>query len=123
MPRGHVTDSRLQLAMLHLRTVMLLPERSDKECLMKIIDCRNMACPVPVVTTKRALEEAAGEPVQVLVDPGAPRENVTRFAANRGYRVDEAVTDNGFALTISPGDATLGSSGTTGQGGPALPSC
>jgi selenium metabolism protein YedF len=68
---------------------------------MKIIDCRNMACPAPVVTTKRALEEAAGEAVRVLVDPGAPRENVTRFAENRGFTVSEAETDGGFALTIT----------------------
>ena len=51
---------------------------------MKVIDCRNLACPVPVIATKRALEESQGEIVQVIVDPGAPRENVTRFAAGRG---------------------------------------
>ncbi|CAG0960339.1 hypothetical protein GEOBC_00690 [Geobacteraceae bacterium] len=74
---------------------------------MKIIDCRNMACPAPVVTTKRALEEAGGETVQVLVDQGAPRENVTRFAENRGFAVSEAATDGGFALTITAsGSAT-----------------
>lgn len=60
-----------------------------------------MACPVPVVTAKRALEEAAGETVQVLVDPGAPRENVTRFAAGRGYLLEESAVEGGFALTIS----------------------
>ncbi len=68
---------------------------------MKIIDCRNMACPAPVVTTKRALEEAKGEAVQVLVDPGAPRENVTRFAVNRGFTVAESESGGGFALTIT----------------------
>jgi len=35
---------------------------------MKNIDCRNMACPAPVITTKRALEEAGEETVQVIVD-------------------------------------------------------
>lgn len=74
---------------------------------MKIIDCRNMACPVPVVTTKRGLEEAAGEPLRVLVDPGAPRENVSRFAANRGYVVNEVAIDGGFALTITPAGAPV----------------
>ena len=68
---------------------------------MKIIDCRNMACPLPVVTVKRALEEAAGESLRVLLDDGPPRENVTRFAANRGYRVEEAATEGGYALAIS----------------------
>ena len=68
---------------------------------MKIIDCRNMACPAPVVTVKRALEEAEGDTVQVLVDPGAARENVTRFAVNRGHRVEEKELEGGYALTIS----------------------
>ncbi|BDV43627.1 selenium metabolism protein YedF [Geotalea uraniireducens] len=72
---------------------------------MKIIDCRNMACPAPVVTTKRGLEEAGGEPLQVLVDPGAPRENVNRFAVNRGFSVSETPIDGGFALTITPAGA------------------
>ncbi|HOI17149.1 MAG TPA: sulfurtransferase-like selenium metabolism protein YedF [Geobacteraceae bacterium] len=67
---------------------------------MKIIDCRNMACPAPVITTKRALEKAGDETVQVIVDDGAPRENVTRFAAGRGYTVLETPFENGFALTI-----------------------
>jgi selenium metabolism protein YedF len=69
---------------------------------MKLVDCRNMACPIPVVTVKRSLEESKGEPVRVLVDPGAPRENVARFALNRGFRVEESEFEGGFSLTISP---------------------
>ena len=70
---------------------------------MKKIDCRNLACPVPVISVKKALEDAGGEAVQALVDPGAPRENVTRFAASRGYAVEETVVEGGFALLISGG--------------------
>jgi selenium metabolism protein YedF len=68
---------------------------------MKTIDCRNMACPMPVVTVKRALEEAAGENVQVLLDAGPPRENVARFAANRGFAVEESPVEGGYSLLIS----------------------
>jgi len=68
---------------------------------MKTIDCRNMACPLPVVTVKRALEEAGGEAVRVLLDAGAPRENVARFALNRGFAVEEAPAEGGVALTLS----------------------
>lgn len=67
---------------------------------MKTIDCRNMTCPVPVVTVKRAMEEGGADAVQVLVDPGAPRENVTRFAVNRGYTVQEQEMDGGISLLI-----------------------
>lgn len=68
---------------------------------MKEIDCRNMACPLPVVTVKRALEEASGEGVRVLLDNGAPRENVTRFAASRGYSVSEEAVEDWYALIVT----------------------
>ena len=74
---------------------------------MKTIDCRNMACPAPVVTTKRALEDNDTEALEVLLDDGAPRENVTRFARNRGYVVTETPVDGGFSLTISGTGASM----------------
>lgn len=74
---------------------------------MKTIDCRNMACPAPVITTKRALEESGGEAIKIILDPGAPRENVTRFAAGRGYTVQEEPFEDGYALTIAGGIPAL----------------
>ena len=68
---------------------------------MKTIDCRKMDCPLPVVTVKRALEEAPGEDLKVLLDDGPPRENVTRFAVNRGFIVDETRMEGGYAILIS----------------------
>lgn len=68
---------------------------------MNTIDCRNMACPAPVITVKKSLEEL-GE-LRVLLDDGAPRENVTRFAVNRGYTVQEERHDNAWELTITRG--------------------
>lgn len=68
---------------------------------MKTIDCRNMSCPMPVVTVKKALEESGGEPLKVLLDDGPPRENVSRFAMNRGFTVEETPFDQGYAIFIS----------------------
>jgi selenium metabolism protein YedF len=59
-----------------------------------------MACPLPVVSVKRALESAQGE-LRVLLDDGAPRENVKRFAVGRGYQVQEEQLEDGFAFTIA----------------------
>lgn len=73
----------------------------ERKNLMKTIDCRNMACPMPVVMVKKALEESPGEDLKVLLDDGAPRENVTRFAANRGFDIEEMPLDNGYAILIS----------------------
>lgn len=66
---------------------------------MDMIDCRNMACPAPVIAVKKALE--SGGEIRVLLDDGAPRENVTRFAANRGFTVHEERDANGCMLTIT----------------------
>lgn len=69
---------------------------------MNTIDCRGMACPAPVITVKKALEQVAE--LQVLLDDGAPRENVARFARNRGCRVSERQeAGGGWALTIAAG--------------------
>ena len=67
---------------------------------MKIIDCRKLACPAPVITVKKALEEQ--NELQVLLDNGAPRENVSRFARNRGYQLcEEQDTSGSWIITIT----------------------
>lgn len=71
---------------------------------MNNLDVRGMACPLPVVQVKRALESAQGE-LRVLLDDGAPRENVKRFAQGRGYQVLEEQLEDGFAFTISAAGA------------------
>jgi selenium metabolism protein YedF len=80
---------------------LMLNVNDKRERIMKTIDCRNMTCPLPVVTVKRALEEAPGEDLKVLLDDGPPRENVTRFAVNRGFSVDETLMEGGYAILIS----------------------
>lgn len=66
---------------------------------MTTIDCRNLACPIPVVTVKNALK--LDSELKVLLDDGAPRENVARFARNRGFTVQEERDGNGWQLIIS----------------------
>lgn len=67
---------------------------------MQIIDCRGQACPAPVIATKKALETSK-DGITVLVDDGAPRENVTRFAHTRGYVVEEEYSGTDWVLSIS----------------------
>ena len=88
---------------------------------MNEIDCRNIPCPGPVIKTKKALEESSGEPVRILSDGGASRENVTRFASGRGYHVVEEQLAGGFALTISRGDSVaLAQVANPGLGGAVI---
>jgi len=63
-----------------------------------------MACPAPVISVKKALE-TSGE-IRVLLDDGAPRENVSRFAQNRGFLVQDEREEKWRILTITNGTAT-----------------
>ena len=54
----------------------------------KIIDCKGMACPLPVVNAKKAAEELkAGDVLTVLVDNEIAVQNLTRFAEHKGFTV------------------------------------
>jgi selenium metabolism protein YedF len=77
-----------------------------------------MACPLPVVQVKRALESAQDE-LRVLLDGGAPRENVRRFAEGRGYIVQEEAVEGGYALTIS-GKEVKRETGAAPTSGPSV---
>ncbi len=68
-------------------------------------DCRGLACPAPVINTKKALERAGAGPVRVIVDNGAPRENVIRFAKSCGCRIEEEAFENGWQITLLPDNA------------------
>jgi selenium metabolism protein YedF len=67
-----------------------------------------MACPMPVVTVKRGLEEEGT--LRVLLDAGAPVENVTRFAKGRGYSVTAGEHEGSPLLVIEQGDKPAGAS-------------
>lgn len=54
---------------------------------MKIVDCRGLACPQPVMETKKALDHPEIKEIVVLVDNPTSRENVSRFAISQGYQV------------------------------------
>ena len=54
----------------------------------KIIDCKGMACPLPVVNAKKASEELhTGDVLTVLVDNEIAVQNLTRFAEHKGFGV------------------------------------
>ena len=67
---------------------------------MKEIDCRGMACPQPVVTAKKALDESESKEFILIVDNLAARDNVERFAQGQGAMVDVEEKGNDFYLRI-----------------------
>jgi len=56
--------------------------------MVKRIDCKNLACPEPVLRTKDALEEMEEGILEVEVNSFSSIQNVKRFAENQGLYVD-----------------------------------
>lgn len=82
---------------------------------MRIIDCRGLACPEPVIRTRAALSEAGTSAIQVLVDNEAARGNVARYASNNGRQVSETVRAGGvYELTLTAATAAAASAPTVG---------
>ena len=74
----------------------------------KIIDCKGMACPLPVVNAKKAAEELHGADVlTVLVDNEIAVQNLTRFAEHKGFGVRaEKKADREYAVIMTVSDTT-----------------
>lgn len=68
----------------------------------KTIDCKGMACPLPVVNAKKAAEELrGGDVLVVLVDNGIAVQNLTRFGEHKGFSVSaEKKSEKEFAVTM-----------------------
>ena len=69
----------------------------------KSIDCKGMACPLPVVNAKKAAEELnSGDVLTVLVDNEIAVQNLTRFAEHKGFAVSaEKKADREYAVIMN----------------------
>ena len=66
-----------------------------------IVDARGLACPQPVILTKKALSD--NSVIEVLVDDTVAFQNVKRLAASLGCTVEEAQEGSAFRLRITRG--------------------
>ncbi len=65
----------------------------------KVVDARGLSCPQPALLARRAIEE--GElPIEVLVDTGTSRDNVSRIAQKAGYKVRVEEKEGWFVVKI-----------------------
>ena len=70
----------------------------------KKIDCRNLACPKPVLKTKKALEEMDEGILEVVVNSFSSVQNVKRYATNQGLEAKVEEIGNGESvITIVKG--------------------
>lgn len=69
---------------------------------MTEVDVRGFSCPIPVVKTKKAIEENPNQSVTVLVETVVSKENVSRLAQSKGYSVEVEEGPDGYRLLLSP---------------------
>ena len=67
---------------------------------MREIDCRGMACPQPVITTKQALDQLREGELIVIVDNPSSCGNVERFAQSQGCSVEVEKKEEDFHIHI-----------------------
>lgn len=67
----------------------------------KIVDARGMACPMPVINTKKVLEAMAEGYVTTIVDNEAAKENVVTLAKGMGLEVEIRQEEGEYHLLIT----------------------
>jgi selenium metabolism protein YedF len=65
----------------------------------KVVDCRGLSCPQPVIRTKKAMSES--EQVTTIADTETAVQNVTRMAEKEGYTVAVEKREDGIYLSLS----------------------
>jgi len=66
------------------------------------VDVRGFSCPIPVVKTKKAIEENPKETIIVLLDSAISKENVSRLAKSQGCSVEVEEVGDVFRLHLNP---------------------
>ena len=68
----------------------------------KVVDARGLSCPQPVLLTRKAMAECPSGPIEVIVDTGTSRDNVSRMAQRAGWCVSvEALPRGEFRLRLT----------------------
>ena len=82
---------------------------------MYFLDCKNKTCPIPVLETKKTIEEKGLLELTVAVDNEVSRENVRRFLESRGYGTTVEEQEGGFSIIASKEGGQGFSAGTDAE--------
>ncbi len=77
------------------------------------LDCRGLACPAPVLQTKKTIDTQRPSRIVVTVDNEAAKENVSRFLGSQGFEVSTRVEGNDFHVTGTKTEETDSQSAVT----------
>jgi selenium metabolism protein YedF len=75
---------------------------------MQIIDVKGKACPMPLIETKKALDQAtAGEPLRILLDSVTSARNVATFLKDNDVEFEQTTTGNEIEIRINANGKSL----------------
>jgi len=73
-----------------------------------VVDARGLACPEPVVNTKRALDSLASGEIITIVDNEIARDNILRFAESQCLQAKVEQKENDFYIRLTKGGVVVG---------------
>lgn len=65
------------------------------------LDVRGLSCPLPVVKVKNKLTEIKEGTLEVVVDTGTAKDNISRMANNNGWKVEAKEKGEEYLLIIT----------------------
>jgi len=65
------------------------------------LDVRGLSCPLPVVKVRNKLTELKEGLLEVLVDTGTAKDNITRMANNNGWKIETKEQGKEYLLIIN----------------------
>lgn len=68
--------------------------------MVREVDARGLLCPEPVLLTKRVMDTMNSGTIKVLVSHTAARENVSRLAENKGWRIEVTAQGEDILLVL-----------------------
>lgn len=64
------------------------------------VNASGLSCPQPVMETRKVLDKTPSGVVEVLVDTATSRDNVARFAENKGWKVRKEEREEGYKVIL-----------------------
>jgi TusA-related sulfurtransferase len=64
------------------------------------VNASGLSCPQPVLETKKVLDKNPSGRVEVLVDTATSRDNVARFAENKGWKAVKEEREGGYKVVL-----------------------
>lgn len=65
-----------------------------------LIDARGISCPEPVIMTKNSVDSGETN-LTIMVDTNVAVENITRFAKNKGFKIDVSKESDYFKVHLN----------------------